>query len=439
MNWLERNFGVKNREELEEYLKPGMELESEDFVVRTVIDKNEIVDFVRFEDNDHAIVRCKNGGEWKVALESVKKFPNRLKCGDVVIINERGKRQLLGRMFYDSKSITHIQSGREGPHNNRYAFLPDHGVKPFDRSVWWLEYLERETDFWERILKVYKRADRLSNENLTWEGIGRYFTPNPNKIDRIAKEQFCLNLSGNGCKICRFYVGKDDVHCAFNAIRDSLRSKRKQDKLKARKWIKYILDMANEKLKRMTFTEKITVEELAKKIWDTAKETKRYNDDKDDESTGQEKSTNYRCINQVYYGNLTERIVDDFSKVQFDHENTETDKIEQRKYCIGSPLVGFHELDNGLSFFGATACGDWEKEVFFIIWWDGKELRGYVPEEGNGWNPNTHAAIGNNEHEDKAYLDGIPDENKIPGFDEVRLNYDKMKVDILRNIKYEGE
>jgi len=77
-------------------------------------------------------------------------------------------------------------------------------------------------------------------------------------------------------------------------------------------------------------------------------------------------------------------------KVRFDTENSDSDNGSH----YGN-LVGFHTLDNGFSFLGFAAGGDWEAPVFFLIYWDGKKLRGYVPTKGNVFNTDTMQAFGN--------------------------------------------
>lgn len=92
---------------------------------------------------------------------------------------------------------------------------------------------------------------------------------------------------------------------------------------------------------------------------------------------------------------LTPVVADDLSKVSFDTENiTNIDGT----YSFGpDELVGFHVLPNGMPYLGVSAGGDWEIPVFFIIYWDGKKLRGYIPEKGNLWNTTTKTAYGNDE------------------------------------------
>lgn len=92
---------------------------------------------------------------------------------------------------------------------------------------------------------------------------------------------------------------------------------------------------------------------------------------------------------------LTPQISKDL-KIHFDTENVFG--MEQDR------LLGFRTLENGLTFCGFEAGGDWEFPVFFIIYWDGKQLRGYVPSDGNMWNTDSKQAYGNNEVKDQKNL-----------------------------------
>lgn len=49
-------------------------------------------------------------------------------------------------------------------------------------------------------------------------------------------------------------------------------------------------------------------------------------------------------------------------------------------------LLGFHQLENGLSFLGCKSNKHLEGPIYFIIYSDGKQLRGYIPSEGNTYN-----------------------------------------------------
>lgn len=82
-------------------------------------------------------------------------------------------------------------------------------------------------------------------------------------------------------------------------------------------------------------------------------------------------------------------------KVEFDLEN-----IAYNQDDFGpKELIGYH-TENGLTWCGFAAGGDWEHPVFFMVYWDGKKLRGYIPTDGNPWNTITKQAYGNDEDQD---------------------------------------
>lgn len=146
------------------------------------------------------------------------------------------------------------------------------------------------------------------------------------------------------------------------------------------------------------YTENLTKEELAKKIVEAAMKMK----------TGfhpppllLEESTN---IGNVYVNSyrmglsyLTPTIDKDLSKVVFCCENLECEPSEA--FCGAGPICGFKVLPSGFTYLGSTAGGDWECPLFFLIYWDGKKLRGYIPKDGNLWNTDLKAAYGNDEEE----------------------------------------
>lgn len=95
---------------------------------------------------------------------------------------------------------------------------------------------------------------------------------------------------------------------------------------------------------------------------------------------------------------LRHKLKDDI-KVRFDLENWENE------FCYWMPaggLLGIHTLPNGLTFWGMYGGGDWESGVFFIVYWDGKRVRAYVPTDGNPWNTDTKEAFGNDPEKDLA-------------------------------------
>lgn len=93
------------------------------------------------------------------------------------------------------------------------------------------------------------------------------------------------------------------------------------------------------------------------------------------------------------------KIKKDLAKVNFDFENCEwtpSDFWWQRH--LGYRTVG------DLHYLSCYAGGDWENPVNFIIYFDGKQLRGYVPKIGNVWNYDTKEAFGNDEDADEVFI-----------------------------------
>jgi hypothetical protein len=111
-------------------------------------------------------------------------------------------------------------------------------------------------------------------------------------------------------------------------------------------------------------------------------------------------------------------------KVEFDLENFDITDSDLKK------ILGFQTLENGLTFLGFRAGGDWQCPVFGIVYWDGKTLRGYIPTEGNPWNTETHTAYGDSECDDENSIErfGIPYE---------RIDFDEAKIlkDIMKRVK----
>ena len=130
---------------------------------------------------------------------------------------------------------------------------------------------------------------------------------------------------------------------------------------------------------------------------------------------------------------FTPKIMEDLSKIKFDFENCE--------YESGDPtiesLMGVRTLDNGLTFFGMYAGGDWEFPVYFIIYWDGKQFRGYLPEKGNVFNEKYRCAYGS--EEDTLYAKDptavFPEEDEWDGESEFSWDMEAIKADIMDRIK----
>lgn len=140
-----------------------------------------------------------------------------------------------------------------------------------------------------------------------------------------------------------------------------------------------------------------------------------------------------------YWPDLNSKVSKDLGKVQFDFENVDANGWMADPSGGGMPLkeddpmrglIGLHTLENGLTFCGVRAGGDWEKPVFFIIYWDGKSLRGYIPEGGNPFNTATMQAYGNDEEADannKLKLYGLKDQF-------MDQNWTLIKQDIMGRI-----
>lgn len=88
-------------------------------------------------------------------------------------------------------------------------------------------------------------------------------------------------------------------------------------------------------------------------------------------------------------------------KYDFDCENFTT---KQGEFDVDDKYIGYQTLDNGLTFLGFYAGGDWECPIFGIIYYDGKKLRGYIPTRGQMVNRKSKAAIGNDEELDEEFL-----------------------------------
>ncbi len=175
-----------------------------------------------------------------------------------------------------------------------------------------------------------------------------------------------------------------------------------------------------------TFTQKISVEELESKIEGAWKEHWDF-----DEQV------------RPYYNCLTKTVRTDLSKVNFNNENRSAGG-KYRNYGVPE-IIGYHTLDNGLSYLGVCASGDWEHPVFFMLYWDGSELRGYVPKEGNPWNTDTKAAYGNDEESDPKNLvkRGLTKNKKITFEDifcgkEKYFDVKKITEDITKRIVCAG-
>lgn len=84
------------------------------------------------------------------------------------------------------------------------------------------------------------------------------------------------------------------------------------------------------------------------------------------------------------------KVSKDIAKINFDLENCE--------------YVGLRTTESGVDYLLFVAGGDWEYPLCVIVYWDGKDLRGYVPIKGNTVNTLNKSALGNDEDMDEKYL-----------------------------------
>ena len=104
------------------------------------------------------------------------------------------------------------------------------------------------------------------------------------------------------------------------------------------------------------------------------------------------------CDTEGYSPRLFRKMLSDDLKVQFDFENFE-DGSDAHPFGPAR-LMGLRTLKNGMTCHGFCAGGDWEHPVFWLVYYDGKQLRGYIPGDGNPWNTTTHRAFGNDDEAD---------------------------------------
>lgn len=151
----------------------------------------------------------------------------------------------------------------------------------------------------------------------------------------------------------------------------------------------------------------------------------------------------YDIVTSAIQENAT--ISKDISKISFDFENTCFSKSDVfPKDSDDMRFIGFQKLPNGLNFFGVCAGGDWELSVYFILYFDGKKLRGYIPAYGNCYNQKNKMAIGNDEDSDYevasaaakkfAAENGLSDE-EMEDIEPVERDIDMMLRDIESRIE----
>jgi len=110
----------------------------------------------------------------------------------------------------------------------------------------------------------------------------------------------------------------------------------------------------------------------------------------------------YNLYCNLYYDLIVQK---DLNKINFDFENHEIIEMKSK---------------DGVPYLICWAGGDWEVPVTFFLYYDGKNVRGYVPENGNTFNQLTRTAFGSEDYEDNdkliKFLSEYMDSNKICDF-----------------------
>ena len=129
-------------------------------------------------------------------------------------------------------------------------------------------------------------------------------------------------------------------------------------------------------------------------------------------------------FSETYPNNMPKRLDDDLKKVSFDWENSSS-WDDQEPFDKNRP-EGYYEVTPGFHVWFAWAGGDWEYPLTWIYYWGSKELRAYIPSDGNVWNKKEKCAYGSELDGDGEY----EHEEVAKEFD-----FDKMIADIQNRIK----
>ncbi len=152
--------------------------------------------------------------------------------------------------------------------------------------------------------------------------------------------------------------------------------------------------------------------------------------DEHDADELEEMTDEYMLGVALTYGSTSAKILGDFAKIDFDFENCYTSKDEVEYYDdpeVGL-FVGINTLPNGLVYNGILVGGDWETPMFIIVYWSGKEFRGYIPEDGNTYNLVTKTAYGSEGNKTANPVN-------VPTDQQRQFNYQAIIADIQNRIQ----
>lgn len=156
---------------------------------------------------------------------------------------------------------------------------------------------------------------------------------------------------------------------------------------------------------------KIGISELQEKIWKHLCKT--HSDmDEEDPNVVPTDADAYSPLLDTYDD---EKMAKDIKFENYVENSIVDEKSIGAKYT-GKSLLGFHTLDNGLTFFGIMGGSDWSWAMFSIFYYDGKRIRAYTPIRGNMVNTDWKSALG---------LEG---EYGDVDEDEVQKKYEKLGI-----------
>lgn len=108
---------------------------------------------------------------------------------------------------------------------------------------------------------------------------------------------------------------------------------------------------------------------------------------------------------------------------------------------VPNHLLGYHTLENGFTFYGMYGTNDCVWPVYFILYYDGEKIRGYVPQKGNQFCLETKEAWG----QECSFFDSYEESEE---FEETLMkklenytyfNYEEIKENILQKIKVKNK
>lgn len=156
----------------------------------------------------------------------------------------------------------------------------------------------------------------------------------------------------------------------------------------------------------------ITMDEFKEKFIQAAQTAAIASGDFEKEDLEEEaESIRSSALYYLYYHNA--KFNSDVCKIDFDWENYYTPSFKGDEDLATSDsytgldekgVVGFNTLPSGIPFLGGWAGGDWEMAVYFVVYWDGKAIRAYVPKDGNTYHPVYKTAYGS-EGNSELYVD----------------------------------